>query len=151
MRKVKLKGWEYPLGHDQYNCRDIKKDPYDRQERRVIENVLKDIGGGDDPIGFLLAVQGAQNALINSYVEKFILLYRVFRAAEDYRRTECDGTPRLWRGKNLQDLANILDEEIEGYLNYEKETIEATEPDSKGSSNDPTEGASEQKALQEKG
>lgn len=34
-------------------------------------------------------------------------------AARAYRAAEQDGTPRLWRGKALQDLANALDDALE--------------------------------------
>lgn len=39
----------------------------------------------------------------------------VIDAARAYRRAELDGTPRMWRGKALQDLATALDEAIEVY------------------------------------
>jgi hypothetical protein len=34
-------------------------------------------------------------------------------AAKAYRAAEQDGTPRLWRGKSLQDLASRLDDTLE--------------------------------------
>lgn len=40
------------------------------------------------------------------------LLNEVFQAARSYRKAEQDGTPRMWRGKALQDLANTLDDKI---------------------------------------
>ncbi|HZT90362.1 MAG TPA: hypothetical protein VFA12_20645 [Stellaceae bacterium] len=39
-------------------------------------------------------------------------LRKVVEAARRYRDAETDGTPRLWRGKDLQDLANTLDEAL---------------------------------------
>lgn len=40
-------------------------------------------------------------------------LLRVVATARAYRAAETDGTPRLWRGKALQDLANDLDDALE--------------------------------------
>lgn len=39
----------------------------------------------------------------------------VIDAARAYRQAETDGTPRMWRGKELQDLANALDAAIDEY------------------------------------
>lgn len=39
----------------------------------------------------------------------------VIGAARQYREAETDGTPRMWRGKDLQDLANTLDEALAAY------------------------------------
>jgi hypothetical protein len=36
----------------------------------------------------------------------------IIDAARRYRQAETDGTPRMWRGKELQDLANVLDEAL---------------------------------------
>lgn len=43
---------------------------------------------------------------------RLALLPPIAAAAARYRSAECDGTPRLWRGKALQDLANSLDGEL---------------------------------------
>lgn len=40
-------------------------------------------------------------------------LWNVAKAALAYREEEQSDTPRLWRGKKLQDLANKLDEALE--------------------------------------
>lgn len=37
----------------------------------------------------------------------------VIDAARAYRLAELDGTPRMWRGKDLQALATVLDEALE--------------------------------------
>jgi len=37
----------------------------------------------------------------------------VIEAARAYREAETDGTPRMWRGKALQDLTNRLDEALD--------------------------------------
>jgi hypothetical protein len=41
------------------NMRDIEKNPYTPDEQRVVDYLVKitggSIGGGDDPIGFLIA------------------------------------------------------------------------------------------------
>lgn len=41
---------------------------------------------------------------------RLALLPPIEAAARRYRQAETDGTPRMWRGKALQDLANALDE-----------------------------------------
>lgn len=38
---------------------------------------------------------------------------RVVKAAEKYRKAEQDGTPRMWRGKDLHDLSAALDMALE--------------------------------------
>lgn len=52
-----LRPWERPIGDPERRDRDIERDPYDRQEQRVAEFLSRvgGIGGGDDPIGFLIA------------------------------------------------------------------------------------------------
>lgn len=39
----------------------------------------------------------------------------VIDAARAYRQAELDGTPRMWRGKQLQDLATALDEALDAF------------------------------------
>jgi pyruvate kinase len=41
----------------------------------------------------------------------------VIDAAIAYRKAEQDSTPRIWRGKDLQDLATALDNAIEALSN----------------------------------
>ncbi len=54
---MKLRPWEHPIGHSEYGPRNIERVPYSRQEKRVVEylNASADLGGGDDPVGFLIA------------------------------------------------------------------------------------------------
>lgn len=54
---VELRPWERPIGDPERHDRDIDHDPYDRQEQRVAEylSTVAGIGGGDDPVGFLMA------------------------------------------------------------------------------------------------
>lgn len=40
----------------------------------------------------------------------------VIRSAHAYRKADQDGTPRLWRGKTLQDLAASLDDALEACI-----------------------------------
>lgn len=57
--KVTLKPWEEPLGSPWHAKRDFTKDPYSRPEERIAEYLadlsLGLLGGGDDPVGFLIA------------------------------------------------------------------------------------------------
>jgi hypothetical protein len=48
--------WERPIGDPKRQDRDIVRAPYGRQENRVV-NYLNSLGagGGDDPVGFLIA------------------------------------------------------------------------------------------------
>jgi signal transduction histidine kinase len=41
------------------------------------------------------------------------LLETVATTARHYRSAECEETPRMWRGKRLQDLANLLDNALD--------------------------------------
>ncbi len=43
----------------------------------------------------------------------FMDIQTVIENARSYRAMELDGTPRLWRGKSLQDHASRLDETLE--------------------------------------
>lgn len=48
-------------------------------------------------------------------------------AATAYRRAEQDGTPRLWRGKDLHELGLALDETVEASVHSARgETVDAT-------------------------
>jgi hypothetical protein len=49
-------------------------------------------------------------------IDQDIEITELIRAAYAYRKVEQDGTPRLWRGKELQDFATSLDEAIEAVL-----------------------------------
>lgn len=46
-------------------------------------------------------------------IDQDIEILEVIRSAFAYRKAEQDGTPRLWRGKKLQDFATALDEALE--------------------------------------
>lgn len=50
--------------------------------------------------------------MIASDGEVILALFRVAEAAAAYRAAEQDGTPRLWKGKDLCDLAARLDDEL---------------------------------------
>lgn len=53
---VDLYPWERSYGSPLQKDRDIETAPYDRQERRVVNYLPTAIvGGGDDPVGFLIA------------------------------------------------------------------------------------------------
>ena len=53
---VELRAWERPIGDPEQQDRDFDASPYERQEQRVAEYLSSlGIGGGDDPIGFLIA------------------------------------------------------------------------------------------------
>lgn len=45
-------------------------------------------------------------------VEALRLMRAVCDAAADYRTAEQDGTPRLWKGKELCDVADVLDKAL---------------------------------------
>lgn len=48
--------WERPIGDPQRQDRDIVANPYDRQERRVVDYLWsRELGGGGDPVGYLIA------------------------------------------------------------------------------------------------
>lgn len=47
----------------------------------------------------------------------------VIDAARAYRLAELNGTPRMWRGKDLQALATVLDEALEALEALEAHSI----------------------------
>jgi hypothetical protein len=53
---IELRPWERPIGDPERFDRDFDRLPYTRQEQRVAEYLSSlGIGGGDDPVGFLIA------------------------------------------------------------------------------------------------
>lgn len=58
--------WERPHGDPERQDRDIEAAPYDRQEQRVVNFLwARGLGGGDDPIGFLMASHAYSRAELN--------------------------------------------------------------------------------------
>lgn len=59
---VELRHWERPIGDPERRDRDFERQPYGRQEQRVAEylSTIAGIGGGDDPVGFLIASHAFQ-------------------------------------------------------------------------------------------
>lgn len=54
--EIDLRPWEHPLGDPRQRNRDIEAAPYSRQEQRVAQYLAEiAFGGGDDPVGFLMA------------------------------------------------------------------------------------------------
>lgn len=47
------------------------------------------------------------------------ILRAIAGAARAYRKAEQEGTPRLWRGKDLHDLAAELDSKLEALYHFD--------------------------------
>jgi len=66
--------WELPIGAEGHVDRDITANPYDRQEERVAEWLAqRGLGGGDDPIGFLIASQAWAASMVQSMMRIAVL------------------------------------------------------------------------------
>jgi hypothetical protein len=62
-------------------------------------------------------------------IDQDIELLAVIQAAHAYRAAEQNGTPRLWRGKELHDLGMKLDDALEAVVSRYGEEILSYDPD----------------------
>jgi hypothetical protein len=68
---VDLRDWEHPIGDPRQRDRDISLHPYDRQEMRVAEYLP--LGGGDDPVGFLICSHRYTHWLLKVAIEHGVI------------------------------------------------------------------------------
>jgi hypothetical protein len=105
MNDNNLRPWERPIGDPKRQGRDIDQIPYDRQERRVVDylhQITHEIGGGDDPIGFLI--------VSHAYSRHEIHLYRKVACAATKLLESCD---RADPGDKMQPIADELRHALE--------------------------------------
>ncbi len=86
MPDFELHPWERPLGDPQQLARDFETHPYDRQERRAAKFLSEaGVGGGDDPIGFLIA-SSSWGAQVRKAMQKIALMPRTGKSLEDAQK-----------------------------------------------------------------
>lgn len=105
MDDVETYAWERSIGEDGWQARDFETAPYERQERRVAEFLwsLTGIGGGDDPIGFMMTQHDMSRLEIRG-LERLLRDAGVQLELDDQEFAQVQGELQEWKFK--ADLAN---------------------------------------------